>query len=70
MYGNISITKSEAVFGARKLVNIPEGFKKRMFVLNIPPGTSRGSKLRLSGLGRKLNGKSKGDFYLKIKAED
>jgi membrane associated rhomboid family serine protease len=70
MYGNISITKREAVFGARKLVNIPEGFKKRMFVLNIPPGTSTGSKLRLSGLGRQLNGKTRGDFYLKIKVED
>jgi membrane associated rhomboid family serine protease len=70
MYGNMSITKREAIFGARKLVNIPEGFKKRMFVLNIPPGTSEGSKLRLSGLGRQLNGKRRGDFYLKIKVED
>jgi len=70
MYVNISITKREAIFGARKLVNIPEGFKKRMLVLNIPPGTSEGSKLRLAGLGRRLNGKSKGDFYLKIKVED
>ena len=70
MYGNISITKREAIFGARKLVNIPKGFKKRMFVLNIPPGASEGSKLRLPGLGRKLNGERRGDFYLKIKVED
>jgi len=70
MYGNISITKREAIFGARKLVNIPKGFKKRMFVLNIPPGASEGSKLRLPGLGRKLNGEKRGDFYLKIKVED
>jgi DnaJ-class molecular chaperone len=70
MYGKISITKREAIFGARKLVNIPEGFKKRMFVLNVPPGTSEGSKLRLPGLGRQLNGKRRGDFYLKIKVED
>ena len=70
MYGNISITKREAIFGARKLVNIPEGFKKRMFVLNIPSGTSEGSKLRLAGLGRQLNGKRRGDFYLKIKIDD
>jgi len=70
MYGNISITKREAIFGARKLVNIPKGFKKRMFMLNIPPGTSEGSKLRLPGLGRQLNGERRGDFYLKIKVED
>ncbi len=70
LHGNISITKREAVFGARKLVNIPEGFKKRMFVLNIPPGVSEGSKLRLPGLGRKGPGDKKGDFYVKIKVED
>ena len=69
-YGNISITKREAIFGARKLVNIPEGFKKRMFLLNIPPDTSDGSKLRLPGLGRQLDGKRRGDFYLKVKVED
>jgi membrane associated rhomboid family serine protease len=70
LHGNISITKREAVFGARKLVNIPEGFKKRMFVLNIPPGVSEGSKLRLPGLGRQGPGDKKGDFYVKIKVED
>ena len=70
MYGSISITKREALFGARKLVNIPEGFKKRMFLVNIPPGTSEGSRLRLSGLGRKLNGERRGDFYLKVIVED
>ena len=69
-YGNISITKREAIFGARKLVNIPEGFKKRMFLLNIPPGTSDGSKLRLPGLGSQLDRKRRGDFYLKVKVED
>jgi membrane associated rhomboid family serine protease len=70
MYGTITITKKESVFGARKLVNIPEGFKKRMFVLNIPPGSSEGSKLRLSGLGRRINGDKRGDFYVKIKVEE
>jgi hypothetical protein len=70
MYGSIAITRQEALFGARKLVNIPEGFKKRTFLVNIPPGTSEGSKLRLSGLGRKLNGEKRGDFYLKVIVED
>ncbi len=70
MYGSISITKREALFGARKLVNIPEGFKKRMFLVNIPPGTLEGSRLRLSGLGRKLNGERRGNFYLKVIVED
>ena len=70
MYGNIAITKREAIFGARKLINIPEGFKKRIFLLTIPPGTSEGSRLRLSGLGRQVNGESRGDFYMKVAIED
>jgi len=70
MYGNISISKREAVFGARKLINIPEGFKKRTFFLTIPPATSEGSKLRLSGLGRQLDGGRSGDLYLKVNIED
>lgn len=70
IYGNITITQKEALYGARKLVNIPEGFKKRMFVLLIPPGTSEGSKLRLSGLGGQLDGGDRGDLYLKVKVED
>jgi membrane associated rhomboid family serine protease len=70
IHGNITITKREALFGARKLVNIPKGFKKRMFLVVIPPNTSEGSKLRLSGLGRQLNGGRRGDLYLKVNVED
>jgi membrane associated rhomboid family serine protease len=69
-HGNITITKREALFGARKLVNIPKGFKKRMLLVVIPPNTSEGSKLRLSGLGRQLNGGRRGDLYLKVNVED
>ena len=69
-HGNIYITKREVLFGARKLINIPKGFKKRTFILIIPPGTSEGSKLRLSGLGRQLDGGRRGDLYLKVIVED
>jgi DnaJ-class molecular chaperone len=70
MYGNITVTRRETAFGARKLVNIPKGFKKKLFVLIIPPGTSEGSKMKLSGLGRKLDGGESGDLYLKVNMED
>jgi len=70
MYGNITVTRREATFGARKLINIPEGFKKKRFVLIIPPDASEGSKMRLSGLGRKLDGGESGDLYLKVNIED
>jgi DnaJ-class molecular chaperone len=41
-----------------------------MLLLVIPPSTSEGSKLRLSGLGRQLNGGGRGDLYLKVNLED
>jgi len=69
-YGTISITKRESMLGARKLVNIPEGFKKRLFVVIIPPGTSDESKLRLSGMGRTVDNEKAGDLYLKVHIED
>ncbi len=69
-YGTITITRRESTLGARKLVNIPEGFKRRLFVVIIPPGTSDGSKLRLSGMGRKSDDGRVGDLYLKVDVED
>ncbi len=70
LYGLVSITEREALFGARKLVNIPEGFKKRTFFLTIPQGVSEGSTLRLKGLGRQTPKGLRGDLYLKVQIED
>jgi len=69
-YGTITVTGREAFNGTRKLVNIPEGYKKRAFMLVIPPGTSRGNKLRLSGLGREWDGGRRGDLFLKVQIEN
>jgi membrane associated rhomboid family serine protease len=66
LYGVISVSEREALFGARKLVNVAEGFKKRTFMLTIPPGISDGSKLRLGGMGRQTSDGSRGDLYLKV----
>jgi membrane associated rhomboid family serine protease len=66
LHSPISITEREALFGARKLVNIPEGFKKRTFFLTIPPGISEGSTLRLKGMGRRTPEGLRGDLYLKV----
>jgi membrane associated rhomboid family serine protease len=66
MYGVIAITEREALFGARKLVNIAEGFKKRTFFLTIPPGLSEGRTLRLKGMGRRTAEGWRGDLYLKV----
>jgi len=66
LYGVISVSEREALFGARKLVNVAEGFKKRTFMLTIPEGISDGSRLRLAGMGREMPGGSRGDLYLKV----
>ncbi|HUV49596.1 MAG TPA: rhomboid family intramembrane serine protease [Anaerolineae bacterium] len=65
-YGNIFINSREAFFGTRKLINIPVGFKKRSFLLTIPPNIKDGNKLRIRGLGRIVAGDKKGDLYLKV----
>ncbi len=69
-YGVISISEREALFGARKLVNIAHGFKKRTFLLTIPAGVSEGSRLRLRGMGRQSLEGVRGDLYLKVQIRD
>ncbi len=66
LYGVVSVSEREALFGAHKLVNIAQGFKKKTFLLTIPRGVSAGSKLRLKGMGREMPEGGKGDLYLKV----
>jgi membrane associated rhomboid family serine protease len=66
LYGQISITPGEAAAGTRKMVNIPWGFKKRLFRVSVPPGVSHGTVLRLAGMGRQMHGEKRGNLYLKV----
>ncbi len=66
LYGVVSVAEHEAVFGARKLVNIAHGFKKRTFLLTIPPGISDGTVLRLKEMGLQMADGVRGDLYLKV----
>ena len=70
LHGVVSITEHEALFGARKLINIAEGFKKKTFFLTIPSGLSEGKKLRLRGMGRRAKEGQRGDLYLKVEIKD
>jgi membrane associated rhomboid family serine protease len=70
LHGLVAVTEREALFGARKLVSIPGGFKKRSFFLTIPPGISEGSRLRLKGLGGQTAEGRRGDLYLKVQIRD
>ena len=66
LYGAITVTPAEAAAGARKLVNMPWGFEKRLVTVIVPPGVTDGTKLRLRGLGRLLPDGEKGDLYLYV----
>jgi curved DNA-binding protein CbpA len=69
LYALIKITPYEALTGTRKLVNIPQGFQKRMFSVKVPAGIREGTVLRLKGLGQRLRSGEIGDLYLKVTIE-
>jgi hypothetical protein len=66
LYGDIHITPVEAQYGTNKLVNIPWGFQKRLFRVKVPPGIRHGTLLKLAGMGRRMDGKGRGDLYLRV----
>lgn len=63
--GQIIISPQEALHGTRKMLNIPGSLRERIITVSIPPGIEPGTRLRLSGMGRK-SGDARGDFYLRI----
>jgi hypothetical protein len=63
----ITITAREARFGARKMVSIPQGFRRRTVVVTIPPGIEEGARLRLKGLGKADPDGNRGDLYLRVR---
>ena len=66
LYGTITITQLEAITGTQKLVNIPWGFRKRLFKVIVPPGMKEGSLLKLRGLGKDVPHGQRGDLLLKV----
>jgi hypothetical protein len=64
--GDIVISPAEAMYGTRKLVNIPWGFQRRLFRVAIPSGIKDGSVLRLRGMGKTMAGNMRGDMFLKV----
>jgi membrane associated rhomboid family serine protease len=69
LYGTITISPREAIFGTRKLVNLPWGFHSRVLRVVIPPGVKEGTTLRLAGLGRAASAQRRGDLLLKVVIE-
>jgi membrane associated rhomboid family serine protease len=70
LHAVLSVTEREALTGARKVVNIAEGLKKKTFFVTIPPGLSPGTRLRLKNMGRRTSEGGRGDLYLKVEVKE
>jgi membrane associated rhomboid family serine protease len=66
LHGIISITPKEARLGAKKMISIPQGIKKRTLMVTIPPGVVEGTRLRLKGLGKEGKEGERGDLFLDV----
>ncbi len=64
---NITVSLLDALEGAQKSFSISGGAKTKQLQVNIPPGATEGSKIRLKGHGGKgENGGRNGDLLLKL----
>jgi len=70
LYGTVSLSASEARFGARKLVSISTGAPRRLLRVLVPPGVSQGSLIRLRRLGRTRPEGQRGDLLLRVSIVD
>jgi membrane associated rhomboid family serine protease len=70
IYGAITITRREASHGARKLITVPQGLKKRSLFVTIPLGVHEGTRLRLKGLGQRDSEGNQGDLFLEVRILD
>ena len=66
LYGTVSLSETEARFGARKLVSLSTGAPRRLLRVLVPPGVSHGSLIRLRGLGRTTPEGQRGDLLLRV----
>jgi membrane associated rhomboid family serine protease len=69
LHASLFISAREAAHGARKLVSIAFGRKRRLFRVTIPSGAADGMVLRLAGAGEEIDGSRRGDLYLRLKIE-
>jgi len=67
--GMIEITPREAHYGTRKLITVPQGFRKRNLIVTIPPEVREGTRLRLKGLGKKDSEGNQGDLFLEVRTK-
>ncbi len=67
----IQLSFAEAVYGAKKKITIPQGEKEEQVTIDIPPGSQRGARLKVTGFGEKVEGGKSGDLFIVVDvAED
>jgi membrane associated rhomboid family serine protease len=68
--GTIRLTPREARSGARKVISVPQGFRRKNLIVTVPPGMKEGQRLRLKGLGKKDAEGNRGDLFLEVRMMD
>jgi membrane associated rhomboid family serine protease len=69
LQARLHISGFEALSGTRKRVSLAGGWRRRTFLVTVPPGMRPGTSLRLRGLGGTSPDGRRGDLYLKIELE-
>ncbi len=70
LYGQMEISSLEALTGTKKMVTIPWGFHKPLYKVTVPPGVKKGTRLRLTGMGKTIPDHKKGDLFLTIQIKN
>ncbi len=57
--------REEAVSGVDKKIKYKRGREKKKLIVSVPPGVTRGTRIRLRGMG--LEGKTPGDLFINVR---
>jgi DnaJ-class molecular chaperone len=61
----IYLSEEEALAGIDKKIKYKKGREKKKLIVKVPPGVTRGTKIRLRGMG--LEGQTPGDLLITVK---
>ena len=65
LYHEIVLSQKEAAAGGEKRIKYKRGKEKKKLIVNLPPGVTEGTKIRLKEMG--LKGVSPGDLYVVVR---
>jgi len=64
LYHEITISQKEADVGIEKKIKYKRGKEKKKLVVKVPPGITKGARVRLKGMG--LKGETPGNLYITV----